>query len=67
MAPKKGSKQQSKQTSRAPSGASTPAVRAEPVKAAPAAAGINFGQSFSSVAVINKVRPSYSCSLAPRR
>ncbi|ORY92717.1 Hsp70 protein-domain-containing protein [Leucosporidium creatinivorum] len=54
MAPKKGSKQQSKQASRAPSGASTPAVRAEPVKLAPAAAGINFGQSFSSVAVINK-------------
>ncbi|SGY46088.1 BQ5605_C001g00381 [Microbotryum silenes-dioicae] len=54
MAPKKGQKGSSKQPSRVASGASTPAPRAEPVKAAPAVVGINFGQSFSSIAVINK-------------
>lgn len=56
MAPNKkgGKKQQSNKPTPAASGASTPAVRAEPVKAAPAYIGINFGQSFSSIAVINK-------------
>lgn len=57
MPPKKNSKG-SKAPSRAASGASTPAVRAEPVKLEPAVVGINFGQSFSSVSVINKVRRS---------
>ncbi|GAA5906046.1 hypothetical protein JCM6882_003544 [Rhodosporidiobolus microsporus] len=59
---KKGSKQSSKAPSKAaskapskaPSGASTPAVQAEPVKAAPGLLGLNFGQSFSSVAIIDK-------------
>jgi len=56
MAPnKKGvKKQQSNKATPVASGASTPAVRAEPVKAGPAYIGINFGQSFSSIAVINK-------------
>ncbi|GAA5825788.1 hypothetical protein JCM11251_000369 [Rhodosporidiobolus azoricus] len=59
---KKGSKQASKANtpkgskpaSKAPSGVSTPAVQAEPVKAAPGLLGLNFGQSFSSVAIIDK-------------
>ncbi|GAA5970974.1 hypothetical protein JCM11641_004527 [Rhodosporidiobolus odoratus] len=48
------SKAPSKATSKAPSGASTPAVQAEPVKQSPAFLGLNFGQSFSSVAIIDK-------------
>ncbi|GAA6027403.1 hypothetical protein JCM8097_007834 [Rhodosporidiobolus ruineniae] len=55
---KQSSKAPSKQASKAPSaaasGASTPALRAEPVKAAPGLLGLNFGQSFSSVAIIDK-------------
>ncbi|KAK4056846.1 Hsp70 protein that interacts with Zuo1p [Microbotryomycetes sp. JL221] len=60
MAPKKGQKGSKKSTannSRVASGAATPASREapEPIKdTRPAACGINFGQSFSSVAVINK-------------
>lgn len=51
------SRNQSKQNSRAPSGTSTPAVVEAAVPAGPVCASINFGQSFSSVAIINKVRP----------
>ncbi|BGP15863.1 hypothetical protein JCM10213_005651 [Rhodosporidiobolus nylandii] len=63
MPPKRGNKKQaskapskaaSKAPSKAPSGVSTPALQAEPVKAAPALLGLNFGQSFSSVAIIDK-------------
>ena len=46
----------SKQNSRAPSGASTPAVVEAAVPVGPVCAAINFGQSFSSIAIINKVR-----------
>lgn len=55
----KSSKAPSKVASKAPSGASTPALRTEPqtpVKLAPGLVGLTFGQSFSSVAVIDKVR-----------
>lgn len=54
MAPNKKGGKKSAAPSRVASGVSTPAVQAEPVKAAPAFIGINFGQSFSSIAVINK-------------
>ncbi|KAM0787669.1 hypothetical protein ACM66B_003732 [Microbotryomycetes sp. NB124-2] len=60
MAPKKGQKGSSKKStannSRVASGTATPQPRElEQVKdTRPAACGINFGQSFSSVAVINK-------------
>ncbi|KAK4047001.1 Hsp70 protein that interacts with Zuo1p [Microbotryomycetes sp. JL201] len=60
MAPKKGQKGSSKKStannSRVASGTATPQPReVEQVKdTRPAACGINFGQSFSSVAVINK-------------
>ncbi|GAA6012981.1 hypothetical protein JCM10207_008402 [Rhodosporidiobolus poonsookiae] len=65
MPPKRGQKSNkgSKQGSKAPtpakgsaaaSGASTPALRAEPVQQAPGLLGLNFGQSFSSVAIIDK-------------
>ncbi|BGP31858.1 Hsp70 protein that interacts with Zuo1p [Rhodotorula toruloides] len=53
----KSSKAPSKVASKAPSGASTPALRTEPqtpVKLAPGLVGLTFGQSFSSVAVIDK-------------
>ncbi|GAA6012336.1 hypothetical protein JCM11491_007098 [Sporobolomyces phaffii] len=51
---KQNSKQSSKAPSKAPSGAATPAQRAEPVQLAPGLLGLNFGQSFSSVAIIDK-------------
>lgn len=47
------SKAASKAPSKAPSGASTPALR-EPVQKAPGLLGVNFGQGFSSVAIIDK-------------
>lgn len=47
------SKAASKAPSKAPSGASTPALR-EPVQKAPGLLGVNFGQAFSSVAIIDK-------------
>lgn len=55
---KQSSKAPSKAASKAPSGASTPrAVEPQtPVKLAPGLLGLNFGQSFSSVAIIDKVR-----------
>lgn len=58
---KKGSKQASNQPSRAASGTATPVVQ-EPLVPVTTVIGINFGQSFSSIAVINKV-----CSLATER
>lgn len=62
MPPKKGSKNASKNASknvsRAASGTATPVQKQEPQKSAPALVGINFGNSFSSIAVINKVRSS---------
>ncbi|GAA5997808.1 ribosome-associated complex protein SSZ1 [Rhodotorula paludigena] len=53
---KQSSKAPSKAASKAPSGASTPrAVEPQtPVKLAPGLLGLNFGQSFSSVAIIDK-------------
>ncbi|GAA5981941.1 hypothetical protein JCM10908_004678 [Rhodotorula pacifica] len=48
------SKAASKAPSKAPSGASTPALQAEPVQRAPGLLGVNFGQAFSSVAIIDK-------------
>lgn len=55
MAPKKNQKSGSKQVSRAPSGTATPVVL-EPQVPVTTVIGLNFGQSFSSIAVINKVR-----------
>lgn len=57
---KQSSKAPSKAASKAPSGANTPRAPTEPqtpVKQAPGLLGLNFGQSFSSVAIIDKVRP----------
>ncbi|KAM0752239.1 actin-like ATPase domain-containing protein [Meredithblackwellia eburnea MCA 4105] len=53
---KNASKQASKNASRAQSGTATPVSKEalEPAVALPAIVGINFGQSFSSVAIINK-------------
>lgn len=48
------SKAASKAPSKAPSGASTPALQQEPVQRAPGLLGLNFGQAFSSVAIIDK-------------
>ncbi|KAL8278994.1 hypothetical protein RQP46_008663 [Phenoliferia psychrophenolica] len=53
MAPKKGNKSASKNVSRAPSGTATPVVL-EPQVPVTTVIGLNFGQSFSSIAVINK-------------
>ncbi|GAA5967660.1 hypothetical protein JCM3765_005843 [Sporobolomyces pararoseus] len=51
---KQNSKQSSKAPSKAPSGAATPAQQVEPKVNAPGLLGLNFGQSFSSVAIIDK-------------
>ncbi|GAA6062100.1 hypothetical protein JCM10212_002350 [Sporobolomyces blumeae] len=51
---KQSSKAPSKAPSNAPSGTATPASRPEPVQLAPGLVGLNFGQSFSSVAIIDK-------------
>ncbi|GAA5909834.1 ribosome-associated complex protein SSZ1 [Sporobolomyces salmoneus] len=51
---KQNSKQSSKAPSKAPSGAATPAQQVEPKANAPGLLGLNFGQSFSSVAIIDK-------------
>lgn len=52
MAPK--SRNQSKNVSRAPSGTATPVVL-EPQVPVTTVIGLNFGQSFSSISIINKV------------
>lgn len=59
---KQNSKQSSKAPSKAPSGAATPAQREEPKVQAAGLLGLNFGQSFSSVAIIDKVSFSYLLS-----
>ncbi|GAA5855663.1 hypothetical protein JCM9279_003296 [Rhodotorula babjevae] len=54
---KQSSKAPSKAASKAPSGANTPRAPTEPqtpIKQAPGLLGLNFGQSFSSVAIIDK-------------
>lgn len=61
---KQNSKQSSKAPSKAPSGAATPAQREEPKVLAAGLLGLNFGQSFSSVAIIDKVSSSYLLSQA---
>lgn len=49
------SKNNSKRPSRAPSGTTTPAIR-EALVPVETVLGLNLGQSFSSISVINKVR-----------
>jgi heat shock protein 1/8 len=60
---KQGSKAPSKAASKAPSAAPSGTATPRVVEHAPALLGLNFGQSFSSVAIIDKVRfPSLSSS-----
>lgn len=54
MAPSKSARA-SKNVSRAPSGVSTPVVIEAQVPVT-TVIGLNFGQSFSSISIINKVR-----------
>lgn len=63
MAPKGKSQSNSKAASRVQSGANTPVVL-EPQVPLTTVIGINFGQSFSSIAVINKVCSS-TCGAHP--